>query len=85
MTQKKAKKQRNAVLVEVREALGLSPSEFGEALGITRQQVWNAENGEWGLGSKRILRLVDLYRTELNRLGITAEDLLRGCRARPAA
>lgn len=37
-----------------------------------------AESGATELGRETVIRLFDEFRADLNRLGITAEDLLRG-------
>ena len=69
-------------LRELREALGLNQAELAEAIGRTRVFVSMVENRQTRLGVDTVLAVVDRYRPVLNRLGITAEDLLRGSRSR---
>lgn len=73
-------------LQDLRESLGLDRIAFAKAIGCTRPFVAMVEDYEdTDLGRATVLRLFDLYRDHLNRLGITAEDLLRGTRDREAA
>ena len=70
-------------LQELREALGKERAEFAESIGRTRPFVAMVEDYEGtDLGRETVLAIFDLYRDALNRLGITAEDLLRGTRER---
>ncbi len=65
--------------------MDLSPTELAEAIGRSRPFVVMVENGKTSLGRESVLALFDRYRDALNRLGITAEDLLRGSRERSPA
>jgi len=69
-------------LQELREALGLKPAELAERIGRTRAFVAMVEGGHSDMGRESVIALFDAFRDELNRLGITAEDLLRGTRER---
>lgn len=69
-------------LRELRDALSLTPTELADAVGRSRPFVVMVENGKTSLGRESVLALFDRYRDALNRLGITAEDLLRGSRER---
>lgn len=69
-------------LQELREALGLKPAELGERIGRTRAFVAMVEGGHSDMGRESVIALFDVFRDDLNRLGITAEDLLRGTRGR---
>ena len=72
-------------LQELRQSLDLTREKFADTVGRTRAFVSLVESGRAALGRKTVLLIVDRYRLELSRLGITAEDLLRGSRARGAA
>lgn len=73
-------------LQELREALGMERSDFAKSIGRTRPFVAMVEDYEGtSLGRETVLAIFDLYRDALNRLAITAEDLLRGTRDREAA
>ena len=72
-------------LQELRLALRLGRDEFAGQIGRTRPFVAMVEDYDGtDLGRETVLRIFDLYRDTLNQLGITAEDLLRGTRERPA-
>ena len=71
-------------LRELREALGLSQDELASGIGngLHQATVSNAELGKTRLTPSQVLRLADLYRRTMNRLGLTVEDLLRGSKRR---
>ena len=69
-------------LRELREALGLNQSELADAIGRSHAFICMIESGQARLGRETVLAVMDRYRPVLNRLGITAEDLLRGSRSR---
>lgn len=81
MAKKKAPKA-NHPLQELREAIGLKRDEFATRIGRSRPLVALVETGRAELGRATVLRIFDTFRDDLNRLGITAEDLLRGTRER---
>lgn len=60
----------------------MSPGALGDEINRTRAFVAMVEAGRAELGRISVIALVDRFRPELERLGITAEDLLRGRRAR---
>lgn len=73
-------------LQELRESLGMERADFAKSIDRTRPFVAMVEDYEaTSLGRETVLAVFDLYRDALNRLGITAEDLLRGTRDREAA
>jgi transcriptional regulator with XRE-family HTH domain len=89
MAGKKRRKAKARVLAhpirELREAVGLTREELAERIGRTRPFITMLEEYEGQeLGRETALRLFDEFRTDLNRLGITAEDLLRGYRGAPS-
>lgn len=65
---------------QLRRALGLSQTDFGRALGVSQGHVSSLERGSERLGGQTALRAADRWRLEMNRLGITVEDLIRGSR-----
>jgi len=67
-------------LRELREAVGLSRDQMADRVGRTRPFIAMVEEGDTNLGRETVLSIFDEFRAELNRLGITAEDLLRGQR-----
>lgn len=69
-------------LKELRLALKLTQEGFGDTVSVTQSQVSEHELTGRGIGPDGLLRLADKYRVEMNRLGLTIEDLLRGTRAR---
>jgi len=71
-------------LQELREAVGLGKEEFAGRIGCTRAFIAMVESQRpaTNLGRATVLSIVDVFRDDLNRLGITAEDLLRGTRER---
>ena len=68
----------------LREALGLTHPEFAEKIGRSRTFVMQVEGGRDSYGSASALAIADLYRREMIQLGITVEDLLRGCPDSPS-
>ena len=74
-------------LQELRDTLDLSQEGFAAAVGkpLYQSTISTVEAFRSGLSRELALKLAGLYRTEMNGLGITVEDLLRGSRARPAA
>lgn len=69
-------------LRELRKALDLSQDELAEAIDVFQSQVSSHELTGRGIGPDGLLRLAERFRPEMNRLGLTMEDLLRGTRAR---
>jgi len=70
---------------QLRRALGMTQEEFARAVGIHRTRISQVEHRpNHTLGSKTAIRIADVYRAELVRLGITVEDLIRGSRGRAA-
>jgi len=70
---------------ELRNALGLKQREFAEQVGLSAAYVSQVENGVLDLGKEAGFKIMDRYRTEALRLGITLEDMLRGSREGAAA
>ena len=68
----------------LRSALGLSQEKLAETLGCHHSLISVTEAGR-SLGGVTTRKICDLYRTELVRLGLTAEDFLRGERFSPGA
>lgn len=69
-------------LKELRTALGLSQEALAASIDVYQSQVSSHERTGAGIGREGLLRLADRYRTDMNRLGLTVEDLLRGTRTR---
>ena len=67
-------------LRELRMALGLTQQGFAEKTGIHQSQVSAHERTGQGIGRPGLLRLAEMFRPEMNRLGTTVEDLIRGNR-----
>ena len=61
----------------LRLSLGLTQAGMAESLGITHAIISRAESGT-GLGAVTTRKICDRYRVEMSRLGLTAEDFLRG-------
>lgn len=64
----------------LRESLGVTRTDLADSIDRTRTFISMVESGRTHLGRESVLALFERYRGDLNRLGITAEDLLRGCR-----
>lgn len=64
-------------LGRLRKYLGLSQSEFGEPILMSRQEVSKLENRLEGLGGERMERVLEVYGIDLKQLGITSLQLLR--------
>jgi hypothetical protein len=63
----------------IREAAKFNVPDFARALGFSAAYVYRMEEtGQGGVSKKFALRLLELYSEEMQRLGITVEDLLRG-------
>jgi transcriptional regulator with XRE-family HTH domain len=71
-------------LKQLRLALGLTQSELGKSIGITEGRICHVENRRGNLGAKALLRLTERYRSDMVRMGITVEDLIRGSRGEAA-
>ena len=69
-------------LQELRTALGLTQKELADAIDVHQSQVSEHERTGRGIGRDGLISLADRYRAEMNRLGLTVEDLLRGSRER---
>lgn len=69
-------------LQELRKALGISQEALADAIDVHQSQVSAHERTGKGIGRDGLLRLADRYRVEMNRLGLTVEDMLRGSRER---
>jgi transcriptional regulator with XRE-family HTH domain len=67
----------------LRKALELTQEEFARSIGRSGPYVCQVEGGRDFYGRVTVLRIAERYREDLNRLGITVEDLLRGCRVQP--
>lgn len=61
----------------LRKSLGMKQAEFAESVGTTQSQVSVVEKGDSAPSRAVCLRAFDCYSGELERLGITLEDLLR--------
>ena len=70
---------------ELRSALDLKQGEFADEVGLSAAYVSQVENRVLALGKAAGFKIMDRYRTESLRLGITLEDLLRGSREGAAA
>lgn len=71
-------------LRELRKTLDLNQREFAESINSHPTYISQMETGVQPMGSLTALRVAEMYRAQMNRLGITVEDLLRGSRSRPA-
>jgi transcriptional regulator with XRE-family HTH domain len=62
----------------LRETLGMTQLEFAKTIGVSPGRVSQVEkiDGE-RLGAASVLKLLELYRVEIARLGLTLEDFLR--------
>lgn len=69
-------------LRELRKTVGMNQGAFAEALSTHPTYISQIETGIQPMGSTVALRVAEVFRTEMNRLGITVEDLLRGSRER---
>ena len=74
----------NGVLRELREKLGVTQQEMAHDTGLSSGFICQVETGAEQLGHKAGLAIVDVYRRDMRRMGITLEDLLRGARGRAA-
>lgn len=65
---------------KLRKALGLSQAKFAETLGLHQPNVSAVEAGVRGRSYSRrtVLAIMDRYRRQCRKLGVTAEDLVRG-------
>lgn len=62
----------------LREAIGLSQGDFGQRIGRSQAVVSRLECGEDEVSREVGLRIMDEFREECFRLGITLEAVLRG-------
>ena len=67
----------------LREALGLTQKKVADQIGCDHSLISMAESGR-ELGAQTTKAICDAYRPEMNRLGLTAEDFLRGRRGSAA-
>lgn len=65
----------------LRDASGLSQQAFADRVSVTQALVSAVERRRARLGRDTALRVKDAFGPEMNRLGLTVEDLLRGGRA----
>lgn len=68
----------NQILRDLRTAAGLTQVGMAELCGWDRSYVSQLETGAETLGASPALRLADVFRPQMLRLGITVEDLMRG-------
>lgn len=71
-------------LRRLRLALGLTQLELGTQAGVTASRISQAELRGGPLGIDPTLKIAELYRSSMDRLGITTEDILRGRRGQMA-
>lgn len=64
----------------LRKALGFTQAKFAESIGIHQSNVSAVEAGARGRRYSRntIMEIMGVYRHQCRKLGITAEDLMRG-------
>jgi len=71
----------NAVMLELRQKLGLSQRAIAEECGDFSAGFWaQCEQGAEHLGHKGGLKILDRYREVLTAMEISLEDLIRGYR-----
>ena len=62
----------------LRKMLGMTQAQLGVEIGVTESRISQIEGGDGGrLNDERLLALVEKYRIELARLGISTSDFLR--------
>lgn len=71
-------------LAALRRRLGLTQSELATRLQTTQPHVSAIESKGEPMGRELALRVLDLYRPDLEELGYSLEDLLRGRGGRAA-
>jgi hypothetical protein len=80
MATRKKRRRVKHPLQELREFLGWKPAQLGDSIDRTRTFVSMVEADRTELGRESVIALFDRFRPQLDQLGITAEDLLRGRR-----
>ena len=63
-------------LREIRESLGLSQTQFGKEIGVTKMAVSHIENGYRGLSGDLALRIQDFLKSQ--GLSVSIDDLYEG-------
>lgn len=56
----------------------MTQAAFAESVGVGGQYQWQVESGRQVYGRETVLAIADKYGADMERLGITVEDLLRG-------
>ena len=75
----------NSVLRALRtEVLAVTQQEMADATGLSSVYLSQVEKGHHDLGRDAALKIIDSYREQMLRNGLTLEDLLRGQRGQAA-
>ena len=62
----------------LREYLGITQAELGDAVGVTRGRIYQIEQGNGNLRPPKLEKLHRRFRRDLDELGIPVEDLISG-------
>jgi transcriptional regulator with XRE-family HTH domain len=68
----------NPLLVSFRKQLGMTSEEFAAEAGISAGYLRQLETGVHALGGDAALRIWERFGRQLQRKGVSLEDLLRG-------
>jgi len=61
----------------LRKTLGLTQARFGREVGVSESRICQIERGHGRLKDEHLMALVEKYRVEMARLGLSVGDFLR--------
>lgn len=61
----------------LRKTLGFTQAQLAAEIGVTESRISQIEGGAGRLNDERLLALLDKYRVEIARLGLSLGDFLR--------
>lgn len=64
-------------LYMLRKTLGMTQAQLAAEVGVTESRISQIEGGAGRLNDERLMALVEKYRVEMARLGLSLGDFLR--------